>query len=85
MENSMRSDTLTWRPVYDLILSLYEVGSLEKVHLWVDGVHEPLVEIYIKNFSISSKLVYCIVPASVAKLAEKLSDKLPKELIRGAC
>ena len=85
MENSMRSGTLTWRPVYDLVLSLYEVGSLEKVYIRATGKHDPFVEIYIKNLCISSKLVYCIAPASVAKLAEKLSDKLPKELIRGAC
>ena len=81
----MRSEAFTWRPVYDLVLSLYEVGSLEKVHLWVDGVHDPFIEIHIKNLSITSRLIYCIDPGSVAKLTEKLNSKLPKELIRGAC
>jgi hypothetical protein len=81
----MRSEVFGWRAIYDIVLSLYEVGSLKSVSIWSSGELEPFVEIHIKNLSITSRLIYCIDPGSVAKLTEKLNNKLPKELIRGVC
>lgn len=78
----MRSEVLGWRAIYDIVLSLYEVGSLKSVSIWSSGELEPFVEILINNFDLDFKLIYYIDPRAADTLAMKLSNKLPAAIVK---
>lgn len=78
----MRSEVFGWRAIYDIVLSLYEVGSLRSVSIWSSGELEPFVEILINNFGLDFKLIYYIDPMATDTLAMKLGNKLSEDVIK---